>query len=75
MYNELSDEIKQKLGECKTQEEMRKVLALAGIEPLDDELLEAAAGGWDYINREFEYKRLDKAPEAPEQYIPQKRMI
>ena len=41
----LSEEVKKKLEECKTQEEIRKVLAQAGVEPLDDELLDAVAGG------------------------------
>jgi hypothetical protein len=45
LYNDLSEEVKKKLAECKTQEEIRKVLAQAGVEPLDDELLDAVAGG------------------------------
>ncbi len=44
-FNDLSEEVKKKLAECKTQEEIRKVLAQAGVEPLDDELLDAVAGG------------------------------
>ena len=44
-YNSLSEEVKQKLAECKTQEEIRKVLAEAGFEPLDEKLLDAVAGG------------------------------
>ncbi len=44
-YNSLSEEVKKKLAECKTQDEIRKVLAGAGVEPLDDELLDAASGG------------------------------
>ena len=43
--NSLSEEVKQKLAECKTQEEAKKVLTEAGIEPLDDELLDNVAGG------------------------------
>ncbi len=45
LLSSLSEEIKKKLAECKTQEELRKVLAQAGIEPLDDELLDTVAGG------------------------------
>ena len=45
LLSSLSEEMKQKLAECKTQEEIRKVLAEAGVEPLDDELLDAVAGG------------------------------
>ena len=45
IYNSLSEEAKKKLAECKTQEEIRKVLTEAGIEPLDDGLLDAVAGG------------------------------
>ena len=44
-YNSLSDEVKKKLGECKTSEDMKNVLIEAGVEPLDDELLDAASGG------------------------------
>ena len=47
-YNSLSEEVKKKLAGCKTQEEIRKVLAEAGVEPLDDELLDAVAGGYGY---------------------------
>ncbi len=43
--NSLSEEVKRKLLECKTQEEAKKVLTEAGIEPLDDELLDNVAGG------------------------------
>ncbi len=41
----LSEGTKQKLADCKTQEEMKQILAEAGVEPLDDELLDAVAGG------------------------------
>jgi len=47
-YNSLTEEVKRKLAECKTQEEIRKVLTEAGVEPLDDALLEAVAGGYGY---------------------------
>ena len=43
-YNSLSDDIKQKLKECKTDEEMLKVLSENKIK-LDDELLSGIAGG------------------------------
>ena len=46
--NSLSEEVKKQLAECKTQEEVRKVLAEAGVEPLDDELLDDVAGGYGY---------------------------
>ena len=45
MYNNLSEEVKKKLVTCKTQEESRRVLTEAGVEPLGDELLDAVAGG------------------------------
>ena len=45
IYNKLSEEVKQKLAECKTQEELRGVLAEAGVDPLNDALLDAVAGG------------------------------
>ena len=45
LLSSLSEEVKQKLAECKTQEEICKVLAEAGIEPMEDALLDAVAGG------------------------------
>lgn len=45
LCNSISENVKKKLAECKTQEEMKQVLAEADVEPLDDELLDAAAGG------------------------------
>ena len=45
LLSSLSEEMKQKLAECRTQEEICKVLTEAGVEPLDDELLDAVAGG------------------------------
>ena len=47
-YNSLPEEVKGKLAECRTQEELRKVLAEAGVDSLDDELLDAVAGGYGY---------------------------
>ena len=44
-YNSLSEEVKQKLAGCRTAEEAKKVLSEAGVEPLDDELLDEVAGG------------------------------
>lgn len=44
-YNNLSENVKKNLAECKTQDEIRKVLTEAGVKPLDDELLDAVAGG------------------------------
>ena len=46
LLSSLSEEVKKKLAECKTQEEIRKVLAQAGVEPLDEELLDTVAGGF-----------------------------
>ena len=46
LYGTLSEEIRQKLAGCKTQDELRKVLAEAGVEPLDDALMDTVAGGW-----------------------------
>ncbi len=45
LLSSLSEETKKKLTECKTQKEMEAVLTEAGIDPLDDELLDAIAGG------------------------------
>lgn len=44
-YNNLSDDLKRKLSECKTEEDVRSVLADAGIEPLDSDLLASVSGG------------------------------
>ena len=41
----LSEKVKQKLSACKTQEELKQVLADSGVEPLDVNLLEDVAGG------------------------------
>ena len=46
-YDSLNEDAKRKLAACKTAEEAKKVLAEAGVEPMDDELLEAVAGGVD----------------------------
>lgn len=48
-YNSLSEEVKEKITQCKTQDEMRRVLTEAGVEPLDDELLDAVAGGYGAV--------------------------
>ena len=45
LMNKLSGEARQKLTACKTEEEAKKVLAEAGVEPLDDELLDDVTGG------------------------------
>ena len=45
LYCNLNEEVKQKLAACKTAKEAKKVLTEAGVEPLDDELLDAIAGG------------------------------
>lgn len=47
--NELSEEVKAKLRECKSAEELRALAEEEGIE-LTDELLEAVSGGnWPCI--------------------------
>ena len=46
LIRNLSDEVRQKLAECKTEDEIKKVLTDAGVEPLDDELLDGVAGGF-----------------------------
>jgi len=43
----MSEEAKQRLASCKTQEEAQEVLVEECGMPLDDELLDAIAGGWD----------------------------
>ena len=43
--NDLSDEVKANLVNCKTEEEKKKALADAGIEPIDDELLDEVSAG------------------------------
>ena len=45
LYNVISEDVKKKLAKCKTQDEVRRVFSEAGIEPLDDELLDAVASG------------------------------
>lgn len=47
----LSEELKAKLAACKTQEGVRKILEEAGIEALDDKLLEAVSAGAGYRPR------------------------
>ena len=56
-YNNLSEEVKKKLAECKTQDELRKALAEAGVEPVDDELLDAVAGGVPYLLPETVFEK------------------
>ena len=43
-FDSLSDEVKAKLKDCKTDEEMKKVFADADIE-LDADVLESVSGG------------------------------
>ncbi len=43
---ELSEEVKKKLAACETKEEVKKVLAEAGVEPLSDGDLDKVAGGF-----------------------------
>jgi hypothetical protein len=53
----ISAETKQKLAECKTKDEILKVLAEAGVEPVDDELLDAVAGGVPYLFPETVFEK------------------
>lgn len=55
LFNNISKEVKEKLAECKTQEEMKQILAEAGVEQLDDELLDAVTGGGPYLQPEIVY--------------------
>ena len=43
-FDSLSDELKAKLKECKTEEELNKILAEAGLD-LDQDMLKAVVGG------------------------------
>ena len=43
-FGSLSDELKAKLKECKTEEELNKVLAEAGLD-IDQDVLKAVVGG------------------------------
>ena len=45
LYNSLSEEVKQKLAKCKTLEEVKEVTEEEALRHLDDETLEAVAGG------------------------------
>ncbi len=45
LYNSFSEEAKQKPAKCKTQEEVKKGSEEADVRHLDDETLEAVAGG------------------------------
>ena len=42
----MSEEAKQRLASCKTQEELQEVLAEECGRPLDDDMLDAIAGGY-----------------------------
>ena len=45
LFNNLREEVRKKLAECKTKEEIRRVLAEAGVDSLDDALLDGVSGG------------------------------
>ena len=45
-FDNLSDELKAKLMECKTPDELKEVLAEAGMD-LDEDVLKSIAGGLD----------------------------
>ncbi len=55
LINSIGKEVKEKLAECKTQEEMKQILAEAGVEPMDDELLDAVTGGGPYLQPSIVY--------------------
>ena len=44
-YNSLSNEVKKELAKCKTEEDVKKVLSDAGVELLDDEMVDDVSGG------------------------------
>lgn len=46
--NELSDELKAKLLECKSPAEILRVAAAEGYELNDEQLQGVAGGAWDY---------------------------
>ena len=45
LHNSFSEEVKQNPAKCKTQEEVKKGPEEADVRHLDDEVLEAVAGG------------------------------
>ena len=45
LFDSIGDEIKAKLKECRTKEELERVLSETGLQ-LDDDLLKAVAGGF-----------------------------
>ena len=45
LHNSFSEEVKQNPAKCKTQEEVKKGSEEADVRHLDDEVLEAVAGG------------------------------
>ena len=45
LHNSFSEEVKQNPAKCKTQEEVKKGSEEADVRQLDDEVLEAVAGG------------------------------
>ena len=47
LFDSISDEIKAKLKECRTKEELEKVLAETGLK-LDEDLLQTVAGGFGH---------------------------
>ena len=47
--NSFSEEVKQKLAKCKTPEDVEIVSGEVGVSHLDDEMLEAVAGGTGVI--------------------------
>ncbi len=60
LINGLSEEVKKKLAACETKEEVKKVLAEAGVEPLDDEDLDKVAGG--HFDLRFKERPYDDPP-------------
>ncbi len=46
-YDNLSDDLKEKVKACKTMEEVMELAAKEGIE-LPDEVVEDISGGWDW---------------------------
>ncbi len=64
----LSNEFKAKLKNCKNDEEVKSVLKEAGIEPIDDDMLDLISGG--YIQYDFEEGTISELPSYKDQLRP-----
>ena len=68
--NDLSDEVKANLVNCKTEEEKKKVLADAGIEPIDDELLDEVSAGVEIPRLRPRHRPRPRGPRPSDCNIP-----